>query len=156
MGFKKPWWLIRRSLATYVASANVIVENTNGELLVLKAHYKAYWSLPGGLIDDGETPRGAAIRECQEETGLEFVAEELELAAIVTRDTSLGNSYLFVFRLNRQIDPSTPMQLEPAEIDDYAWVTKQDVRTKKDDKSYNTAVKNWAAENPLDYIERVV
>lgn len=28
------------------------------------------WEFPAGMIDDGETPEQAAIRECQEETGL--------------------------------------------------------------------------------------
>lgn len=31
---------------------------------------KWYYSLPGGLIDPGESPKQAAIRELQEETGL--------------------------------------------------------------------------------------
>ena len=30
-----------------------------------------YWSLPGGVIDEGESPVEAAVRETLEETGLE-------------------------------------------------------------------------------------
>lgn len=30
-----------------------------------------YWEFPGGKLDSGETPEGAAVRECLEETGLD-------------------------------------------------------------------------------------
>ncbi len=30
-----------------------------------------YWEFPGGKVDANETPPAAAIRECQEETGIE-------------------------------------------------------------------------------------
>src|SRR5215510_3003277 len=29
------------------------------------------WEIPGGRVDEGETPATAAIRECMEETGIE-------------------------------------------------------------------------------------
>lgn len=29
------------------------------------------WEIPGGRVDDGETPKEAAIRECLEETGVQ-------------------------------------------------------------------------------------
>ena len=51
--------------------ANAIVERDGGVLLV-KLDYgprEGRWALPGGLVEDDETPEDAAVRETAEETG---------------------------------------------------------------------------------------
>lgn len=50
-----------------------VVVNASGEILLIKRAldpYKAYWALPGGFLDWGETTEEAVIREVKEETGL--------------------------------------------------------------------------------------
>ncbi|TQS23436.1 NUDIX hydrolase [Microbispora sp. KK1-11] len=39
-------------------------------LLLVFNRFRDCWELPGGLIDPGETPRQAAVRELREESGL--------------------------------------------------------------------------------------
>ena len=46
----------------------VIVKGPQGFML-LKNRYRNEWELAGGMIDDGESPRDCAIRECLEESG---------------------------------------------------------------------------------------
>ncbi|WP_054565635.1 NUDIX hydrolase [Frankia sp. R43] len=41
----------------------------DGRLLLVFNRQRACWELPGGMIDLGETPRQAAIRELHEEAG---------------------------------------------------------------------------------------
>ena len=50
-----------------------LVENESGEVLFVQRAYgkeKGKWSLPGGLVDRGESSRHAAYRETREETGI--------------------------------------------------------------------------------------
>ncbi|MER5624785.1 NUDIX hydrolase [Streptosporangium sp. NPDC001682] len=42
---------------------------SRGRLLLVFNRYRQKWELPGGMIDAGETPRQAAVRELHEETG---------------------------------------------------------------------------------------
>ena len=60
-------------------AANVTVER-EGALLLVRLNYgprSGRWALPGGLVEDDETPESAAVRETQEETGLRVELEGL-------------------------------------------------------------------------------
>ena len=46
----------------------VVVKSPDGFML-LKNKYRNQWELAGGVIEQGETPRECAVRECFEESG---------------------------------------------------------------------------------------
>jgi 8-oxo-dGTP diphosphatase len=55
------------------------------------------WSIPGGLVETGETTREAVVREIQEETGLTIEPVELiEVFERILRDTNSRVQYHFV------------------------------------------------------------
>lgn len=50
--------------------AGAIFFNEKGELLILKPIYKDRWTVPGGTVENEESPMQACLREIREETGL--------------------------------------------------------------------------------------
>lgn len=57
------------SLARSRGASSALLYAEDGRVVLVKPTYKAGWSLPGGVIDEGESPWGACRRECVEEIG---------------------------------------------------------------------------------------
>lgn len=53
------------------AVATVLFTDVLGGVLVVKPTYKPGWELPGGAVEDGESPGRAAVREVAEELGMQ-------------------------------------------------------------------------------------
>lgn len=63
-----------------VACAGAVVRDGEGRLLLVRRAHEpslGLWSIPGGRVEEGETPREAARREVREETGLDVEVGEL-------------------------------------------------------------------------------
>ena len=52
------------------AAAGVLYVDGDGRPLLVEPSYKGHWDLPGGIVECGESPKAAAIREVKEELGL--------------------------------------------------------------------------------------
>ena len=68
-------------------AANIII-NDNGKILLLlrSTGWKTgYWGPPGGIADEGESPKDAVIREVFEETGLTIEEEHLNFLMAKTK-----------------------------------------------------------------------
>ena len=83
---------------------SVFVVNDKNEVLCVKQLYERLeahcWTLPGGGIDDGETPEQAAIREVKEETGFEVTDEPKQVyeAIVVDGKRKIFHVHGFLFR----------------------------------------------------------
>ncbi|KKU68121.1 MAG: NUDIX hydrolase [Parcubacteria group bacterium GW2011_GWA2_47_16] len=51
-------------------ACGVIFFNSKKEILIVKLTYKDGWTLPGGIVEEGESPTKGARREVMEEVGL--------------------------------------------------------------------------------------
>jgi 8-oxo-dGTP pyrophosphatase MutT (NUDIX family) len=139
------------SFSKRVSSAALILETEQGQVIVEKAKYKPYWTFPGGIIDAGETPKQAAVRETFEEIGLKIDPSEVSFVAIATRSSKIAETYQFIFHATVNSDITDNIVLQGSEIE--AW----DVATKKQvlafDKVYSQAVIRWA-KGKTGYIEQ--
>jgi len=54
-----------------VPSANVVVTNDAGQILMIKRSDNDNWAIPGGAMELGESLVQAAVRETREETGID-------------------------------------------------------------------------------------
>ncbi|MFT5887905.1 MAG: 8-oxo-dGTP pyrophosphatase MutT (NUDIX family) [Zhongshania sp.] len=117
------------------AATVVIVRNTDKGIktLLLRRHSQlkvsgGHWVFPGGSIDPEDYPgtddeeqaaRRAAVRETQEESGLHFHYQELQLIAHWTTPPSMGRRFATWFYLVEGGD--APVCVDGEEMDDYCW-----------------------------------
>lgn len=60
--------------------AHVLMRDADGRVLLCDTHFKADWELPGGIVEPGEPPRVAAVREVREELGIDLDVGRLLVA----------------------------------------------------------------------------
>lgn len=84
---------------------SVLCRRSDDVLLVRrgKAPYLGFWSLPGGLVEFGETMREAARRELLEETGIlaELEPEPAEVFDLIVRNDAGETERHFVLAMFR-------------------------------------------------------
>lgn len=134
-----------------ISSAAMMIENANGELLIVKANYKPYWTLPGGIVNIDETPKQAAIRETREEIGITIDANTVTFVAVIDRISDVTQTYQFLFKAKLPTGADKTIVLQTSEIDDWAFIKKTDVAF--DDHLHAKAIQHWAA-GETGYIEQ--
>ena len=99
----------------YKIAVLVFLENTRGEHLLLlraKPPNLGVWSPIGGKLETGigESPFECAVRETQEETGMEVTTADLHLFAMIAEKAYEGETHwlMFLFRCRRPIAALPP------------------------------------------------
>jgi 8-oxo-dGTP diphosphatase len=103
----------------YKIAVLVFLENTAGDHLLLlraKPPNLGVWSPIGGKLETsvGESPFECAVRETQEEIGLEITTADLHLFAMIAEKAYEGETHwlMFLFRCRRPITTLPPEILE--------------------------------------------
>jgi 8-oxo-dGTP pyrophosphatase MutT (NUDIX family) len=102
-----------------------LVDDTRGTVLLVD-HVKAgLWLPPGGHVDDGEDPRDTALREAEEELGVDarfhprFGAEPVLLSVSRTRGADSHTDVTFWFVLDGRED--MPVVVDAREARQVRW-----------------------------------
>jgi len=106
------------------------IHDRQGRVLMLKRRFepnKGRWSLPGGLVEVGETLEEAARREVKEELGLEVAIDGLmQVADEVIRDDEGRVKYHFVL-VDYLMRPLGDKITVNEESEAFAWFEPEEV-----------------------------
>lgn len=63
-------------------AAAAVFFNENGKILLVKPTYKDHWGMPGGAVENGESPADGCVREVKEELSLDLKKENLKILSV--------------------------------------------------------------------------
>lgn len=108
-----------------ILSAGVVVVHIDAaqpRYLLLRAYH--YWDFPKGIVEAGEAPLAAAIREVEEETtltGLDFRWGEEFRETVPYRNSKIARYYLAASP-TRDVDLPVSAELGRPEHDEFRWL----------------------------------
>lgn len=112
---------------SYQVEVSAIYVNARGKILFLQLsdheEETGLWVVPGGKLENRETPLEAAQRELYEETGISAEGEALELFDVLYVSKPEVNYVLHCFRLNLETIPSLSLSSEHCS---YAWAAREE------------------------------
>ncbi|HEV2089312.1 MAG TPA: NUDIX domain-containing protein [Cryptosporangiaceae bacterium] len=112
--------LVQAVTPNYTLGAVVLLRDWTGRLLLVRQPPGHCWSLPGGLLDRGETPRAAAARELAEETGVRLAPDALCPTDPNARVDTKARQVDLVFTAT--VDAATTvLTVDSVEVVDAAW-----------------------------------
>lgn len=111
-------------------SVLIFLKNAEGKFLMIrrkKAPNKDCWSPVGGKLEMaiGESPFECAIREANEETGIELSQNDLHLFGMVSERSYEGSGHWLMFLF----DARKPLEALPPEIDEgnFAFFSREEI-----------------------------
>jgi 8-oxo-dGTP pyrophosphatase MutT (NUDIX family) len=116
--------VVRVLSPSFTVGAVVFIERADGALLLVGHVYRRRWGVPGGLLEKGEAPAAAAVREVQEEVGIEVVL--IGDPAVVVDPVPQRVDLVFRARLAPGVDPADARPVSP-EITEVGWFQPHDL-----------------------------
>ncbi|MFE6764337.1 NUDIX domain-containing protein [Streptomyces sp. NPDC057689] len=115
-------------------TAYVLITNPADDLLVVHpAKRDRPWQLPGGIVDQNESPLDAVRREVREELGLELDVDEWDLFAVewlqATRPGRRDRLAIMFAGPVLDVHDADRIKLQPEELDMWRWMNRADARS---------------------------
>ncbi|HZM77988.1 MAG TPA: NUDIX domain-containing protein [Candidatus Limnocylindrales bacterium] len=131
-----------------VPSANVVVANYYGEILMIRRSDNDNWALPGGAMDLGESLPDAAVRETLEETGVDVeitglvgIYTDPRHLILYTSNGEVRQEFSVVFTARPLSGTPTPGD-ESREV---RWIAQRELTTLTMDRSMRIRVAHYLA-----------
>ncbi len=77
--------------------AGAVIRDADGNVLIVKPTYKPGWELPGGAVEDDESPAEACTREIREELGVDLTVGALMCVDYNSSTSGYVESLMFLF-----------------------------------------------------------
>ncbi len=103
--------LVRTFAPSFTVGSMVFIERADGALLLVHQVYRKRWGVPGGLLERGEEPSEAAVREVREEVGVDVVL--IGEPAVVVDAEPQRVDVVFRARLAPGVDPASAQPRSP-------------------------------------------
>jgi ADP-ribose pyrophosphatase YjhB (NUDIX family) len=138
-----------------VPSVNVAVTNNAGQLLLIRRTDNDNWAMPGGAVDIGESLAQAAVRETQEEagidceiTGLSGIYTDPGHVMLYTSNGEVRQEFSIVLTARATGGQPTPS----SETSEVRWVPPDQVREYQMDPSMRLRVQHYAERRDRPYL----
>ena len=105
-----------------MSAAGALFFDEAGRILLVEPTYKPNWEIPGGVVEQGETPSEACRREVEEELGL--YREPGRLLVVDWAPRNNDDRILFVFEGGTITDPAE-IRLQQEELRSFEFVTPE-------------------------------
>jgi ADP-ribose pyrophosphatase YjhB (NUDIX family) len=116
-----------KSLPKKRMGAGAVILDEEDRILIVKPSYKDHWSVPGGIVEENESPRAACIREVKEEIGIDAKIADFVGVAYRSDQDHRGDSLQFVFFCGKlKKEEISAIRVDGKEIVEYKFVTADD------------------------------
>jgi 8-oxo-dGTP diphosphatase len=116
-----------------LVGVGALIHDRNGRVLLIKRKFepnKGRWSLPGGLLETGETLLEAGRREVREEVGVEIAVEKLfQVSEEIIRDPEGKTRFHFILvDFLASLDPEGAAIVLNDESESFVWSKPEDIK----------------------------
>jgi ADP-ribose pyrophosphatase YjhB (NUDIX family) len=120
----------------------VLIIKDNSVLLVRHMGSETMWELPGGRINVNEDPKAGLVREIKEELGVEvMVGDAISVDKFLMKRTN--EPHIAIVYKAMLVDIETVLTLDPEEIAEVAWVTRENWEEYQMYSNYAAAVGDY-------------
>lgn len=120
-------WL--RRMPKKRVSAGLLIMNEQKGLLIVKPSYKDYWTIPGGVVEQYESPIDGCVREVYEEIGL-CVSQPKFIGLVHAPRRTENDDVLHFFFYGGALSSQeiANIHLQADELEDFRFVVPSDIK----------------------------